>query len=434
MKKILMIMTGSIAAYKACGVLSNLKQKGFDVEVIMTPSCLKFVGTSTVEGLTGKPPLVDMYDPGFVMDHIHLQRWADLILVAPATAHFINRIALGIGDDLASTLFLAHDFQKPFLIAPAMNTKMYLHPTTQKSMQSLKEMGVHILEAASGVLACGETGWGRLLEPQSIVAEVENFLKADSKTSPHKTRASASNKQIGTKNKTSDLKNLKSLNSRKILITAGGTSEPIDAVRFLTNESTGRTGYRIAQNLVQLGYDVHLLLAEKNSVSDLEHRSESLQINFFSTFQSLSDLMKAELFKNDYHAVIHAAAVSDFSIDSKSFKTKIDSTQDMTLKLKRNPKLIQSVKKWSRNKNVKLIGFKLTANLADKQIDEKVNGQFQKAHVDLVIQNDISQILRKPGQNFHRFRMYHRNGSFQEIQNIEDLIYALSNYLNGGKQ
>ncbi|MFN8945847.1 MAG: flavoprotein, partial [Pseudobdellovibrionaceae bacterium] len=128
-------------------------QKGFDIEVIMTPSCLKFVGTSTVEGLTGKPPLVDMYDPGFVMDHIHLQRWADLILVAPATAHFINRIALGIGDDLASTLFLAHDFQKPFLIAPAMNTKMYLHPTTQKSMQSLKEMGVHILEAASGVLA-----------------------------------------------------------------------------------------------------------------------------------------------------------------------------------------------------------------------------------------------------------------------------------------
>ena len=169
-------MTGSIACYKACQAVSRLVQAGCEVQVVASPAALQFVGNATIEGLTGKPVVSDLYASGNAMDHIHLVRWADLILVAPASANFINKIARGVGDDLLTTMFLAHDFKKPYLVAPAMNTSMYLHPATQDSIQALKKMGVEILETASGVLACGEVGWGRLLEPDLIVQEVLSRL------------------------------------------------------------------------------------------------------------------------------------------------------------------------------------------------------------------------------------------------------------------
>ena len=124
--KILFIMSGSIACYKACQVISRLSQKGHDVQVVATSSALKFIGNATIEGLTGKPVISDLFSAGNVMDHIHLARWADLVIVAPATADFINKMASGISSDLASSLFLAHDFSKSFLVAPAMNTAMYI--------------------------------------------------------------------------------------------------------------------------------------------------------------------------------------------------------------------------------------------------------------------------------------------------------------------
>lgn len=414
-KKILIIMTGSIAAYKACGILSGLKQKNHELEVIMTPSCLKFIGAATVEGLTGKSPVIDMYEPGRVMDHIHLQRWADLILVAPATAHFINRLAVGIGDDLATTLFLAHDFQKPFLIAPAMNTKMYLHPLTQKAMTDLKKMGVEILESASGVLACGEMGWGRLLEPSSIVQEVEKKLTAHGKSKPTE-------------------KKIPSIPTKKILITSGGTFEPVDAVRTLTNESTGNTGYAIAQSLYQLGYDVQLLMSQRHQVLALHRGESALPIKFFSTFKNLSDLIKNELAHQSYDVVIHAAAVSDFHADVKFLKQKTDSKEDFTLRLKRNPKIIHSIKKWSLNKKIQLVGFKLTANLKEEEISKKVAPLFEKACADLVIQNDTSQISKDPQNPSHRFHLYSSATEFQTVPNTQDLIFSLSQFLQQGAQ
>ena len=147
-KNILLIMTGSIACYKACAIVSSLHQKGYTVKTVLSPSSLHFVGTSTIEGLTGEPAITEMYAPGSVMDHIKLDRWADLILVAPATANYINKIAHGLGDDLLTTLFLAHDFKKPFLLAPAMNTMMYQHPTTQESLKKLRSFGIEILSSS----------------------------------------------------------------------------------------------------------------------------------------------------------------------------------------------------------------------------------------------------------------------------------------------
>jgi phosphopantothenoylcysteine decarboxylase / phosphopantothenate---cysteine ligase len=363
--KILFIMTGSIASYKACGVLSRLKQNGHDLKVVMSPSSLNFVGKATIEGLTGQTPITDMYADGQVMDHIHLVRWADLILVAPATAHYINRVANGIGDDLLTTLFLAHDFKKPFLIAPAMNTMMYLHPTTQRSIKKLKEMNIEILEAASGVLACGEVGYGRLLEPDLIAKEVELRLNSGSATTTATTPVQKS-------------KNI------QVLITAGGTSEPIDDIRVITNRSTGKTASVLADHLVESGFEVTFLHSE-NSLKP----KNPTQTVAFTTFNDLQNKLETELKKSSYDWVIHTAAVSDYSVQPTEGKISSDA-EEITLKLKRNPKLIDQIKKISPN--TKLVGFKLTSTANPQTISEKVGKLFSNAHCDFVVQNDWSDI------------------------------------------
>lgn len=372
--KILFIMTGSIASYKACGVLSRLKQNGHELKVVMSPSSLQFVGKATIEGLTGETPITNMYADGQVMDHIHLVRWADIILVAPATAHYINRISNGIGDDLLTTLFLAHDFKKPFLIAPAMNTMMYLHPTTQTSIRKLKEMNVEILEAASGVLACGEVGYGRLLEPDLIVKEVEQRINLTSGI--HKSNLDLKSKNI------------------HVLITAGGTTEPIDDVRVITNHSTGKTASVLADHLVESGFEVTFLHSE----SSLKPQNPTQKVSF-TTFQDLNQKLEAELKKNSYDWVIHTAAVSDYSPKASAGKISSDA-EEITLTLKRNPKLIEQIKKISPQ--TKLIGFKLTSTSDQNVIAEKVKRLFHQSHCDYVVQNDWSDVRN----NSRVFRLY----------------------------
>lgn len=392
--KILFIMTGSIASYKACGVISRLKQNGHELKVVMSPSSLNFVGKATIEGLTGETPITDMYADGQVMDHIHLVRWADLILVAPATAHYINRISNGIGDDLLTTLFLAHDFKKPFLIAPAMNTMMYLHPTTQHSIQKLKEMGVEILEAASGVLACGEVGYGRLLEPELIAKEVEQRL--------------GSSPLINTFAPVLKSKNI------HVLITAGGTSEPIDDIRVITNRSTGKTASLLADHFVESGFDVTFLHSE----TSLKPRNPTQMVSF-TTFSDLYQKLESELKNSKYDWVINAAAVSDYSVQPTSGKISSDS-EEMTLKLKRNPKLIEQIKKISPT--TKLVGFKLTSTSDQKVILEKVGKLFSQSHCDYVIQNDWSDIQ----QNKRIFHLYNSASAQPElIEGLDELSAIL---------
>jgi phosphopantothenoylcysteine decarboxylase/phosphopantothenate--cysteine ligase len=305
-----------------------------------------------------------MYADGQVMDHIHLVRWADLILVAPATAHYINRISNGIGDDLLTTLFLAHDFKKPFLIAPAMNTMMYLHPTTQRSIKKLKEMNIEILEAASGVLACGEVGYGRLLEPDLIVKEVE--LRLNSSFTATATAPVQKSKNI------------------QVLITAGGTSEPIDDIRVITNRSTGKTASVLADHLVESGFEVTFLHSENS----LKPKNPTQTVTF-TTFNDLQSKLETELKRSSYDWVIHTAAVSDYSVQPTEGKISSDA-DEITLKLKRNPKLIDQIKKISPK--TKLVGFKLTSTTDPKTITEKVGKLFSNAHCDFVVQNDWSDI------------------------------------------
>lgn len=170
---VLFFLTGSIACYKACTVISRLAQADVSVHTIATSAALRFVGPASLEGLSGNPVLSDMWAPGHALDHISLAREADLAIVCPATANTINRFAAGIADDLAGSLFLAWEHgQKPWWIAPAMNTLMWQHPATQSSVSRLKGWGVRFIEPDSGTLACGETGPGRLADPERIAAEI----------------------------------------------------------------------------------------------------------------------------------------------------------------------------------------------------------------------------------------------------------------------
>lgn len=409
---ILVLMTGSIACYKACAILSTLKQRGHQVKVAMSSSSLQFVGAATIEGLTGEAPLTQLYSPGYQMDHIHLDRWADLILVAPATAHFINRAAHGIGDDLLTTLFLAHDFKKPFLIAPAMNTKMYLHPTTQNSIQLLQSMGVEILEAASGVLACGETGVGRLLEPNLIVESVEEKLSTNV--------LSRTSKEL---NIPPTLKQKKI----KILITAGGTSEPIDDVRVISNKSSGKTASIIAENLAASGFEITYLHAEQAQKPHFASYYLS-----FNTTGELQHLLQQELKTHFYDVVIHAAAVSDYSVES--FDGKINSDAEMlNLKLKKNPKLINEIKTISP-KTV-LIGFKLTSGADNLMIHEKVLSLFKNAKCDYVIHNDWSN-RNTSKRNFAVYQMATPNLDIilKDLQTTEELSAGLFQLLYQKKE
>lgn len=408
--KVLFMMTGSIACYKACQVISRLVQAGHEVQVVASPGALQFVGNATFEGLTGKSAISDLYAPGNVMDHIHLMRWADVIIVAPATANYINKIAQGVGDDLLTTLFLAHDFKKPFLLAPAMNTSMYLHPVTQASLRRLREIGVEILETASGVLACGETGFGKLLEPELILEALSKFTNPPD---PAVTEIPSPAKSP--------------VKPCRVLVTSGGTVEPIDDVRMLTNTSSGETGAHLAELLTDFGCEVHLLRAGTAKTADTRVAQSS-----YSTFHSLEKNLKFLLVNQNFDLVIHCAAVSDFSVSTLEINgqsytpgefPKIHSTDQLTVHFKNNPKIVDEIKAFSRNKNLKLVAFKLTSKASEDERRQAVEKLRAHSKADLIVQNDASEIDKTKQE--HRFNLYRNDGTKTPVDHIQGLAAEL---------
>ena len=393
--KVLILMSGSIACYKICYLISLLKKNNFEVKVAASESALKFVGAASLEALSGNPVATGLWQSGSSMDHIYLERWADLILAAPATAHLINRMAGGIGDDLLSTLFVAHEFKKPFLIAPAMNTSMYLHPSTQASLETLKKWNVQILEAASGVLACGETGYGKLLDPELLYAEILKSLKA-----PH----------LEPNKVTKPLQKIP-----KVLITAGGTREAIDDVRFITNASTGRTGEALARHFSEIGFDVTLDLAESAQVLT----TDSYKVEKFDSTNSLYLLLQQQLTQDQFDFVFHAAAVSDYTVDKAV--GKINSEQDLTLKLKKNPKIVNEIKKWSPKS--KLVSFKLTSQATASEVAQKTQKLQLNSQADYIVQNDYQQLQNR---DQHQFHIYDQKLQPLAIAGVENLAQYFS--------
>lgn len=347
-KNILIGVTGGIAAYKVVEVVSRLKKLGAEVRVIMTRAAAEFVAPRTFQEITKNPVAVEMFTGtiNFHVEHIALANFADLVLIAPATANFLAKAAHGIADDLLTTAVLATP--APLLVAPSMNTLMLENPATQKNLEILQSRGVKIIDAEIGLLACGTSGKGRLAEPENICAEIVKFFAP------------------------------KTLAGKKILVTAGGTIEPIDPVRFIGNRSSGKMGYEIAKAAQVHGAEVTLISGNATVAPP-----KNLKFIKVETAEQMHEKVLAEFDSVD--AVIMSAAVSDYRAKSV-FPQKIKKDNEiLTLELVKNTDILKEL--GQRKNHQLLVGFAAeTGNLiayAKDKIAEK--------NLDFIVANDVSK-------------------------------------------
>lgn len=349
-KKIVLGVTGGIAVYKAVDLVSRLRKQGAEVRVIMTDHAQQFVTPLTFKEISGNKVAVSMWDSNqeFNVEHIALANWADVFVVAPATANIIAKMACGIADDLLSTTLLAA--QAPIIVCPAMNTGMYENNATQENMAKLQQWGVTIMPPAVGMLACGVAGPGRLPEPQQIVEFINDFFA----------------KRDG------DMQGL------KVLVTAAGTREPIDPVRFVGNRSSGKMGYAIAQTAAERGAEVLLVTGPSSLEIPANVKAKKVE----STQEMLEACLAAY---ENVDIVIKAAAVADYrprDVADQKIKKKNDDA--LTVVMDKNPDILKEL--GSRKKQQILVGFAAeTQNLLENAKEKII-----KKNLDMIVANDVT--------------------------------------------
>jgi len=350
-KKILLIVTGGIAAYKSLDTVRELKKQGCDVTCILTKSGSEFVTPLSLESLSGNKVYTDLFNLNdeHEMGHIQLSRSADVILVAPATANIISKIAYGISDDLASTVLMATN--KPVLVAPSMNVRMWLNSATQRNINTLKSDGINFIGPDIGSMACGEYGEGRMSEPSEIIKYTIDFLK---------------------KIDFSPLKNYSAL------ITSGPTREMIDPVRYISNESSGKQGHAIAKAIFELGAKT-TLISGPTSIPD----PIGLTIIKVNSAIEMSDACES-LLPTDI--AVCAAAVGDYKISNTSPEKIKKSGSKITIELEENPDILSRISKRNSNRPKLVIGFAAeTENLiSNAELKLKEKG------CDWILANDVS--------------------------------------------
>ncbi|MFA7399865.1 MAG: bifunctional phosphopantothenoylcysteine decarboxylase/phosphopantothenate synthase [Sideroxydans sp.] len=326
-KRIVLGITGGIAAYKAAELARLLVKQGITVQVVMTEAATHFITPATMQALTGNPVLLDQWQDDKGMAHIQSSRVADAIVIAPATADFIAKLAHGLAGDLLSTLCLARD--RPLLVAPAMNKQMWANAATQRNVQRLLADGVTLLGPTSGMQACGEEGMGRMLEAEALARDVAALLQSSDSLnagSPTLTLPRGERGQIGGNE----------LSGVKVLITAGPTYEAIDAVRGITNRSSGKMGYAIAQAAAELGAEVTLVsgptaLAQPNGTQRIDVTSAAEMLDAVKQHVSTADMF------------IAVAAVADYRVTQPSEQKIKKSDTTLTLELTPNPDILAYV-------------------------------------------------------------------------------------------
>ena len=347
-KHIIVAVSAGIAAYKAIEVVSRLRKKGAEVKVVMTQNATHIASPLTFGEISGHPVALDMFEQVHQWDveHIALATWADAYVVVPATANMIGKIYAGIADDMLTTTIMATT--APKYLCPAMNTEMYNNLITQRNLEGLRSLGYHIMDPAEGWLACGITGVGRLPEPEAIVDWLESKM-------------CSTNELEGT----------------TILVTAGGTQESIDPVRYIGNRSSGKMGYAIAEQAARMGAKVILVSAPT-----------SLPIpngvDFISVDSAVSMQEAVEARYNDVNVVIMAAAVSDFRVLHKA-EQKIKKMESMTIELVKNPDILQGL--GSKKSHQILVGFAAETEHVIKYGQDKV----AKKNLDMLVANDVSK-------------------------------------------
>lgn len=367
-KKIVLGISGGIAAYKAPELARQLMQEGASVQVVMTEAAQQFVTPVTMQALTGNPVYLSQWDSTIPnnMAHIELSRAADAILIAPASADLIAKLSLGLADDLLTTLCLARDC--PLLLTPAMNKQMWEHAATQRSAHRLADDGVTLLGPASGFQACGEVGMGRMLEPAEITEQVIAFFQK------------------------------KSLDGKKVLITAGPTFEAIDPVRGITNHSSGKMGFAIARAAVEAGAQVHLIAGPCDLETPLLATGKITRTNVVSA----KEMHTAALANTDYDIFFAVAAVADWGIAAPAKeKIKRQGNQAPNLEFVANPDILLDLTKAVKTKSGKphpyCVGFAAESTDLEKHADEKR----KRKNIPMIVGNigpdtfgsDLNQLL-----------------------------------------
>ena len=366
-KKILFIICGGISAYKSLETIRLFKKNNAEIKTILTKSAKEFVTPLSIVSLSQGKVYDDLFniENETEMDHISLSRWADVIVIAPATANTLSKLSNGYTEDLASTVILASN--KQVFLAPAMNVRMWNHQSTQNHIKILKGYGYKFIGPEIGDMACGEYGEGKMSDPVNIYNKIYNFLSNKTK-----------NKKI------------------KALVTAGPTNEYIDPVRFITNKSSGKQGYEIAKSLSNRGFDTTLISGPTNL--DISENINLIKV------ETAEEMFRATQQNLPTDIAIFAAAVSDFKINKRE-KEKIKKHQDLTINLEKNIDILNYVSSHNSMRPKLVIGFAAETNNLDKNAIEKLKNKNR----DWIIANDVSKKESGFNSEFNEVTIHYKN-------------------------
>ncbi len=371
-KKILLIICGGISAYKSLEVIRSLKKKGAKVKTILTKSAKEFVTPLSITSLSQEKVYDDLFSPEneAEMDHISLSRWSDVILVAPATANTISKLSTGSSDDLASTVMLASD--KDIFLTPAMNVRMWEHPSTKENLIKLKKFGYKIIGPEIGEMACGEFGQGKMTEPNEIVKHIENYFD---------------NLNLGKK--------------FKALVTAGPTREYIDPVRFITNKSSGKQGFELAKSLSRKGFKTTLISGPTNL-------KISKDINFIRV-ETADQMFKETQNYLPVDVAIFSAAVSDFKVKEQKEK-KIKKEDYINFNFERNVDILNYVSNHNSLRPKLVIGFAAETD----DIESNAKKKLMEKNCDWIIANDVSNKSIGFDSDFNEVTIFYKDNKIND--------------------
>ena len=393
-KKILYIICGGISAYKSLETIRLFKKNGAQIKTILTNSAKEFITPLSVASLSQGKVYSDLFsvENETEMDHIALSRWADVILIAPATANTISKLAQGTTDDLASTVVLASN--KEIYLAPAMNVRMWEHQSTKQNLKKLVSYGYKLIGPEIGEMACGEYGEGKMSEPNKISNEINNYFL--------------------------NLKNSKKL---KALVTAGPTNEYIDPVRFITNKSSGKQGYEIAKSLSKKGFDTTLISGPTNLTIDADIKLIEVET---------ADEMLLETQKNlPANVAVFSAAVADFKIHKK-YEYKIKKQDSLNLNLEKNVDILSYVSNHNSMRPDLVIGFAAETDNVENNAEKKLSTK----NCDWIIANDVSNKKIGFSSDFNEVTVYYSDKkkeklSYKKKSEISDeIVDRIINQLN----
>ena len=372
-KKVLLIICGGIAAYKSLEIIRLLKKNNVTIKTILTKNGSEFVTPLSITSLSQSKVYQDLFslENESEMDHISLSRWADAILIAPATANTISKIVNGNSDDLASTVILASN--KKIFLAPAMNVRMWEHQSTKENIIKLQNFGYTLIGPVVGDMACGEFGEGKMSEPNEIINSLENYFG-----------------------------DLKKNNKLKAIVTAGPTNEYIDPVRFISNKSSGKQGYEIAKSLSKKGFDTTL-------ISGPTHLEIDEDINLIRV-ETAEEMFQATLTNLPADVAVFSAAVSDYKVKEKS-EIKIKKQDNLNLNLEKNVDILNYVSNHNSLRPGLVIGFAAETNNLESYAIKKLN----EKNCDWIIANDVSKSNIGFNSDFNEVSIFYKNNKSDKI-------------------